>query len=72
MVLLRSFLPLPEAVLTTGGVLQTGLLAAAMFGLGCGVKFRTIIKVGLKPFILAGLSTTLVATIAGIGTILAI
>lgn len=37
MVLLRlSFLPLPAFVLTTGKLAQTVLLAAAMFGLGCG------------------------------------
>ena len=71
MVLLRSFIPLPDFVLTTGGLLQTGLLAAAMFGLGCGVKIRNLIKVGLKPFALAALSTLLVATIAYCGVTLA-
>jgi hypothetical protein len=71
MVLLRSFIPLPDFVLTTGRLLQTGLLAAAMFGLGCGVKIRNLIKVGLKPFALAALSTLLVATIAYCGVTLA-
>lgn len=71
MVLLRSFIPLPDFVLTTGRLLQTGLLAAAMFGLGCGVKIRNLIKVGLKPFALAALSTLLVATIAYYGVTLA-
>ena len=58
-------------MLTTGRLLQTGLLAAAMFGLGCGVKIRNLIKVGLKPFALAALSTLLVATIAYCGVTLA-
>ncbi|GAA3799580.1 YeiH family protein [Micrococcus endophyticus] len=71
MVLLRSFVPLPSVVLTTGGLLQTGLLAAAMFGLGCGVKIRNLVKVGLKPFALAALSTILVAIIAYVGVTLA-
>ncbi|WP_019546016.1 YeiH family protein [Streptomyces sulphureus] len=71
MVLLRSFVPLPEAVLTTGGLLQTGLLAAAMFGLGCGVKIRKLIEVGVKPFVLAALSTLLVAALAYVGIVLA-
>lgn len=71
MVLLRSFIPLPDFVLTTGRLLQTGLLAAAMFGLGCGVKIRNLTKVGLKPFALAALSTLLVATIAYCGVTLA-
>lgn len=64
MVILRSTLPLPEAVLTTGNFLQTALLSAAMFGLGCGVKIRNLIRVGARPFILATASTILVAGIA--------
>lgn len=67
MVLLRTLIPLPDLVLTTGEVLQTGLLAAAMFGLGCGVKVRNLLKVGLKPFGLAALATLLVASIAYLG-----
>ena len=67
MVLLRSFVPLPGAVLEVGGALQTGLLAAAMFGLGCGVKVRSLLAVGLRPFVLAALATLLVAGIAYAG-----
>jgi uncharacterized integral membrane protein (TIGR00698 family) len=67
MVLLRSFVPLPGAVLEVGGALQTGLLAAAMFGLGCGVKVRSLLAVGLRPFALAALATLLVAGIAYAG-----
>ncbi|MET7640022.1 putative sulfate exporter family transporter [Streptomyces sp. NPDC005438] len=70
MVLLRSFVPLPDVVPTLGGVLQTGLLAAAMFGLGCGVKVRDLAAVGLRPFALAALSTALVATVAYLGVTL--
>lgn len=71
MVLIRSFLPMPEAALTAGKIAQTGLLAAAMFGLGCGVKIASLRKVGLRPFALAGLSTLLVATVAYTGITLA-
>lgn len=67
MVLLRSFVPLPDGVVSAGGVAQTWLLAAAMFGLGCGVRVRALLRVGLRPFALAALSTLLVATIAGVG-----
>ena len=35
-----------------------------MFGLGCGVKIRNLIRVGARPFILATASTILVAGIA--------
>ncbi|MFT0846153.1 YeiH family protein [Actinomycetaceae bacterium L2_0104] len=67
MVLLRSFVNVPESLLTAGEVLQTGLLAAAMFGLGCGVKIRNLYRVGLRPFVLAALATVLVASIAYAG-----
>ena len=70
MVLLRSFVDLPSAVLSVGNALQTALLAAAMFGLGCGVKIRNLIGVGLRPFVLAALATVLVATIAYTGIML--
>ena len=35
-----------------------------MFGLGCGVKIRNLIRVGARPFILAAASTILVTGIA--------
>ncbi|SPT55054.1 Uncharacterised protein [Actinomyces bovis] len=71
MVLLRSFVPLPQAALTAGATAQSVLLAAAMFGLGCGVKVRNLLRVGLRPFVLAALATLLVATIAFLGVTLA-
>lgn len=70
LVILRSTVDLPEVVLTSGHFIQTALLAAAMFGLGCGVKVRNLIRVGLRPFALASLSTILVAGIALAGIVL--
>ncbi|MGO2141274.1 MAG: YeiH family protein [Leucobacter sp.] len=70
MVLLRSFVPLPEGALIAGQLLQTVLLSAAMFGLGCGVKVKSLLKVGFRPFALAALATVLVATIAYVGVLL--
>lgn len=72
MVLARSFLPLPAGVLDAGRILQTLLLAAAMFGLGCGARIRSLVQVGLRPFALAGLSTVLVASIALVGVLLVV
>ena len=72
MVLLRSLLSLPESVLAGAQLLQTLLLAAAMFGLGCGVRFRALAAVGVRPFALAALSTLLVAGIAAAGIALAL
>ncbi|MDO5372401.1 MAG: YeiH family protein [Corynebacterium glutamicum] len=70
MVVLRSTVALPDEVIAAGGFLQTALLSAAMFGLGCGVKIQNLIHVGVKPFILAFGSTTLVTSIALAGTLL--
>lgn len=71
LVVLRSTVDLPSVVLSTGHFIQTALLAAAMFGLGCGVKIRNLLKVGLRPFVLASASTVLVAAIALGGILLA-
>ncbi|MGD7001605.1 YeiH family protein [Corynebacterium halotolerans] len=67
MVLLRSFFAVPVPVLAVGDLLQTGLLAATMFALGCGVKVRDLSRVGFRPFVLAALSTLLVMTVAFTG-----
>ena len=71
MVLVRSFVPLPEAVLEAGSLLQTLLLAAAMFALGTGVRIALLRQVGVRPFVLAALSTVLVASLALGGVLLA-
>lgn len=71
MVLVRSLLPVPEPMLAGAQLLQSLLLAAAMFALGCGVRFRELASVGARPFALAALSTLLVSGIAAIGLALA-
>ncbi|MFJ7751492.1 YeiH family protein [Arthrobacter sp. NPDC097144] len=70
MVVLRSVLDLPGAVIQAGSFVQTALLSAAMFGLGCGVKIRSLMRIGARPFILAAASTVLVAGIALAGILL--
>lgn len=70
MVLVRSFLPIPADVLGGAKLLQTILLTAAMFALGCGVRLRTIARVGAAPFYLAAASTLCVALIALGGVLL--
>ncbi|MGO1283514.1 MAG: YeiH family protein [Brachybacterium sp.] len=70
MVVLRSVAPLPAPVLEIGAMLQTGLLAAAMFALGTGVRVRRLLQVGPRPFALAALSTLLVACLALGGVLL--
>src|SRR5690606_37790640 len=70
MVLVRSFVPIPEQVREVGSLLQTLLLAAAMFALGTGVRIALLKQVGLRPFVLAALSTLLVAALALGGVLL--
>jgi len=70
MVVVRSVLPLPAGLLEVGSLLQTLLLAAAMFALGTGVRLRRLLEVGLRPFALAAASTLLVAGIALGGVLL--
>lgn len=67
MVIIRSTVELPAAVLTGAGWAQTALLAAAMFGLGCGVRIRNLVHVGIRPFLLATLATVVVATVSLVG-----
>lgn len=67
MVVLRSTVDLPGGILDAGNLVQTTLLAAAMFSLGCGVKIRSLTRVGVHPFLLATAATVLVATIAFVG-----
>jgi uncharacterized integral membrane protein (TIGR00698 family) len=61
------------AVIPSGGLdiiqtLQTALLAAALFGLGCGVHVARLRKVGAKPLLLGLISWILVAGVALAGT----
>lgn len=61
----------PASALAVLKVVQTALLAAAMFALGAGVRLRDFVKVGPKPFLLAAASTLVVATTGFIGISLA-
>ncbi|WP_371415334.1 YeiH family protein [Citricoccus sp. SGAir0253] len=66
--LVRSAGVLPEALLSILQVLQTLLLAAAMFALGLGVHLPSLVRVGPRPMLLGVASTTviLLVSLAGI------
>ncbi|WP_435200044.1 YeiH family protein [Janibacter sp. GS2] len=70
MALVRTFLPLPSAVLDVGQFVQTLLLGAAMFALGTGVHVSLLKKVGGRPLVLGVVSTALVFGLAFMGMIL--
>lgn len=71
MAVLRTIVPLNPGVLGTGKVVQTVLLSAAMFALGCGVRISTFRSVGGRPVVLAALSTVWVFGLALTGVVLA-
>lgn len=70
--LVRTTGVLPAPVLDATRVLQTALLTAAMFALGCGVHLASLRRVGGRPLVLAVLSTLAVSTIALAGPLLAL
>ncbi|WP_432421488.1 YeiH family protein [Nocardia carnea] len=69
-VALRSSGLLPHGLIDTAQQVQAGLLTAAMFALGIGVRVSLLRSVGLRPVVLATLSTVWVATIALVGALL--
>lgn len=71
MVLVATFRIIPAPALSVIKVVQTAALAAAMFALGLGVKVKSLIKVGPKPFLLGLGNTLVVGVIAYAGMLLA-
>lgn len=71
MVLVRTFIPLPEELLKAASLITTTLLAIAMFGLGTGVDVRKLIRTGGRPAALGAMSTLIAAgvSLAGIITL---
>lgn len=62
--LLRSFVPLPHVVLGGADVLQTAVLAMALFGLGAAVRLRSLVSTGWRALVVALLSWVLIAALA--------
>ena len=69
-VVLRTLGVVPAPALDVLKILQTILLAAAMFALGCGVRFATLRTVGGRPFVLATIVTVVVGLIGLGGVVL--
>lgn len=63
-VLVASFVPLPDAVLSWADTLQTALLAMALFGLGTAVRLRTLLGTGWRALVVGLLSWVLIAALA--------
>lgn len=50
-VLVRTFVPVSDEVLEVADVLQTALLATALFALGTGIRFRELARTGWQALI---------------------
>ncbi|WP_462417933.1 YeiH family protein [Kytococcus sp. Marseille-QA3725] len=71
MVLVRTWVPMPADLLDAVKLLQTLLLAGAMWALGTGVRWERLRTVGGAPFALAGITTAVVGAIGLGGALLA-
>ena len=66
-VLLRSFVPLPTALLSTADVVQSALLASALFGIGASLRLERLARSGVRA-----IGAGLVSWIAILGLALAV
>lgn len=66
MVVVRSFGIVPDAVLAAAKLVQSWLLAAAMFALGTSAHHSVLRRTGGRPVLLAAASTLVVITLAGV------
>ena len=64
MVLVRTFLPLPAAVFDAAQLLQTALLAMALFGLGTAVRLSELVRTGGRALGVGLVSWLLIAALA--------
>lgn len=68
-VVLRTFVPLPDAVLEAADVAQTALLAMALFALGSAVRLRELVHTGWRALIVGLLSWALIAALAWVAVV---
>ena len=66
-VLLRSFVPLPDALLSIADVVQSALLAGALFGIGASLRLEQLARSGVRA-----IGAGLVSWIAILGLALAV
>jgi uncharacterized integral membrane protein (TIGR00698 family) len=56
LVLVRTFVPLPDAVLTVAGDVQSALLAAALFAIGVSLRLERLVRSGPRALLAGALS----------------
>jgi len=62
--MVRTFLPLPVAITDVAEIMQTALLAMALFALGAAVQLVPLLRTGWRALLVALMSWTLIATLA--------
>lgn len=70
MVAVRSLGLVPEAALGPISTAQNLVLGAALFGMGTGVRVRSLVRSSGRAFLLAAISTLVVASVALAGVVL--
>jgi uncharacterized integral membrane protein (TIGR00698 family) len=63
-VALRSTVVLPQDLLDRVGMVQSAVLAAALFGMGTGVRLRSLLRRSGRATVLAVVSTLLIAAVS--------
>jgi uncharacterized integral membrane protein (TIGR00698 family) len=56
LVLVRTFLPVPDAVLTVASIVQSALLAAALFAIGASLRLERLLRSGPRALLAGALS----------------
>jgi len=64
LVLVRTFVPVPEVVLALADVVQSALLAAALFGIGAGLRLERLVRSGPRALAAGALSWALILGLA--------
>ena len=71
LVLVRSLLPVPDAVVASVDIVRTALLAAALVGIGAGLRLEKLVRSGGRA-IAAGALAWLVILVLGLGVALVV
>ena len=64
LVLVRTFLPVPDAVLTIAATVQSALLAAALFAIGASLRLERLLRSGPRALLAGALSWIAILALA--------
>jgi uncharacterized integral membrane protein (TIGR00698 family) len=64
LMLVRTFVPVPEAVLGVADLVQSALLAAALFGIGAGLRLERLVRTGGRALAAGALSWVVILGLA--------